>query len=87
MPSHNEGVPKALLEALAAGCLCYVNHGIQAPKELRKFVKEVDCSKRFSFDVFHSECIKFRYKQQYLAVKHYLQESENQLDIIYKEFI
>lgn len=82
LPSFNEGVPKALFEALSNGCACIVNDGIEIPQEIENFISRVDCVNPPLFENFEKVLLSDSQLGQE-SVRQYLSDSERVLSEIY----
>lgn len=85
IPSQSEGVSKAMLEGLAAGCTVLLSDSIVIPSELKPVVVQMDLSD-YPKVIDHIEqalASPVRNEQGAASVKQYLQRATNQLAEIY----
>lgn len=84
LPSHNEGVSKAMLEAMFCGCSVVVNKGIELPDAIAGHVNEIDCLGVLNIEQFLEVLLVDRVLQNRAVAQNYRILSERVLSQIYE---
>lgn len=83
LPSLNEGVPKALFEAMANDCSIIVNEGVELPYEIRDIIKYIPCVGKVAKKTFLAYLNVADGSNNHYRALEYLNASETKLDRIY----
>jgi len=83
LPSINEGVPKALFEAMANCCSIIVNQGVELPIEIHDIIKYISCEGKVIKEEFLEYLKIADGSDNYCRALQYLTASEAKLDRIY----
>lgn len=85
LPSFEEGISKAMFEALSNGCSVIVNEGVELPEEISGIVKKFDCNEEIDISLFLKLILENKIFENQNVAKDYLQHSENFLSNLYKK--
>lgn len=84
LPSLEEGIPKAVLEALSCGCNVVANNGVQLPEEINNEVTKLDCINNIKADDFLKTLNFDQVDKNITVARNYFEKSLTQLNRFYE---